>query len=491
MGKKQQIDGSKIKKEIKRNSELSAGDAILKKALNFFFFFFKLGFMAYGGPAMLGFIKKEVVYKRNLITEDDYNDGIALVSVIPGATNSQMVAYIGYKLKKGRGAFIAFSAFIIPAFIEMLIFTVLYKTSGNIGLFLQVFKALEAVITAILLNTTIMFGSKIIKEWRLDTLAIITLAMLIFKFNILLILLIAVVLTFLLFLIGKKFWPFTGARKPGEEENNLNEKYQNDKKVKPCAYSNNEAEKENKFNNDYVKNTQLELGDSYVLKKFRVICSNKTKTIFKIKISIKNFFKTYWAFFAALALVMIALSLSYFLKKNLFLAGLSLTKASVIGFGGAIPMLTVIQYDMVSVLKILSQKQIIDGLVLGQITPGPILITSTFIGYFIFGFTGAILCTITAFYPSFAVFSLVAPKYAAVKNNKYVKLAIRGLMGMFVGMLLFFLYSVGREAIKGYVSGIFALLSFVAIRFKVKEIYIIAAAAIISVILYYLNIKII
>ncbi|MHB8279935.1 MAG: chromate transporter, partial [Candidatus Humimicrobiaceae bacterium] len=73
MGKKQQIDGSKIKKEIKRNSELSAGDAILKKALNFFFFFFKLGFMAYGGPAMLGFIKKEVVYKRNLITEDDYN----------------------------------------------------------------------------------------------------------------------------------------------------------------------------------------------------------------------------------------------------------------------------------------------------------------------------------------------------------------------------------------------------------------------------------
>lgn len=105
-------------------------------------------------------------------------------------------------------------------------------------------------------------------------------------------------------------------------------------------------------------------------------------------------------------------------------------------------------------------------------------------------FIGALLCTIVAFYPSFAIFSLVAPKYESVKDNKYVKLVVRGIIGMFVGMLLFFLYSVGREAIKGYISGIIALLSFIAIRFKVKEIYIIAAA-IISVILYFFNITII
>jgi hypothetical protein len=58
-------------------------------------------------------------------------------------------------------------------------------------------------------------------------------------------------------------------------------------------------------------------------------------------------------------------------------------------------------------------------------------------------------------------------------------------------MLLFFLYSVGREAIKGYISVAFALLSFIAIKLKVKEIYIIAAAAVIGMILYFLNIKII
>ena len=154
-------------------------------------------------------------------------------------------------------------------------------------------------------------------------------------------------------------------------------------------------------------------------------------------------------------------------------------------------MLTIIQYDMVSVLKIFNQKQIIDALVLGQITPGPIMITSTFIGYYISGFIGAVLCTIVAFYPSFAIFSLVAPKYESVKNNKYVRLAVKGIMGMFVGMLLFFLYSVGRESIKGYISGAFALLSFIAIRLKVKEIYIIAAAAVISVVLYLFKITII
>lgn len=445
---------------INRDSEIyDTKSPILKKILNFFFFFFKMGFMAYGGPAMLGFIKKEVVFKRKLISEDDFNEGIALVNVIPGATNSQMVAYIGYKLKKSRGAIIAFTAFIIPAFIEMLVFTVIYKTTGNVGMFMQVFNALAAVITAILLNTVIMFGSKIIKEWRLDILALITLAMLVFKFNILIILLIIVVLTFLLFFINKKFWPFT------HTENINNKKLYKDESLGGGR------------DIGFRKKIDMESED----KKFEKPLIN----------NLNNFFKTYWTFFISIALVAASLITSFFLKRDLFLAGLSLTKASVLGFGGAIPMLTIIQYDMVNVLKIFSQKQIIDALVLGQITPGPVMITSTFIGYYISGFIGALLCTIVAFYPSFAIFSLVAPKYESVKNNKYVKLVVRGIMGMFVGMLLFFLYSVGREAIKGYISGIIALLSFIAIRFKVREIYIIAAAAIISVVLYFLNITII
>jgi len=410
--------------------------------------------MAYGGPAMLGFIKKEIVFKRRLITEEDFNDGIALVNVIPGATNSQMVAYIGYRLKKGRGAIIAFTAFIIPAFIEMLIFTLIYKNSGSFGMFMQVFKALEAVITAILLNTVIMFGSKIIKEWRLDILALITLAMLFLKFNILIILLITVVLTFLLFFINKRFWPFTGKAEAS------------DKGLYEAAKS--------------ADSSFHETGESKYFKEDK-----------KNDSGIKTFFRIYRTFFVTIMLVAASLTACFFLKRDLFLAGLSLTKASVLGFGGAIPMLTIIQYDMVSVLKLFDQKQIIDALVLGQITPGPIMITSTFIGYYISGFIGAVLCTIVAFYPSFAIFSLAAPKYESVKNNKYIKLVVKGIMGMFVGMLLFFLYSVGREAIKGYISAAFAVVSFIAIRFKVKEIYIIAAAAVISVVLYLFKIAIV
>ncbi|MHB1337080.1 MAG: chromate transporter [Candidatus Humimicrobiaceae bacterium] len=473
------------------NSEIyNTKSPILKKIFNFFFFFFKIGFMAYGGPAMLGFIKKEIVFKHRLITEDDFNDGIALVNVIPGATNSQLVAYIGYKLKKGRGALIAFTAFIIPAFIEMLIFTIIYKTTGNLGLFMQIFKALGAVITAILLNTVIMFGSKIIKEWRLDILALITLAMLIFKFNILIILLITVVLTFLLFFINKKFWPFADKAKTRENELYKDVSFGNDRDI--GTKTNKEFKEEKKVNSNTTcvsPKHQFENGKSSLC--FSNDISQKEKNSLKTSTKIKTFFKTYWTFFITIILVAASLTTSFFLKRDLFLASLSLTKASVLGFGGAIPMLTIIQYDMVSVLKIFSQKQIIDALVLGQITPGPIMVTSTFIGYYISGFIGAVLCTIVAFYPSFAIFSLVAPKYESVKNNKYVKLAVKGIMGMFVGMLLFFLYSVGRESIKGYIVGAFALLSFIAIRLKVKEIYIIAAAAAISVVLYFLNIKII
>jgi chromate transporter len=103
---------------MNRDSEIyNTKSPILKKIFKFFFFFLKMGFMAYGGPAMMGFIKKEIVFKHQLISEDDFNDGIALVNVIPGATNSQMIAYIGYKLRRGRGALLAFTAFIIPAFL--------------------------------------------------------------------------------------------------------------------------------------------------------------------------------------------------------------------------------------------------------------------------------------------------------------------------------------------------------------------------------------
>jgi chromate transporter len=439
-----------------------SGIPALKKFLQFFLLFFKMGFMAYGGPAMLGFIKKEVVFKRQLISEEDFNDGIALVNVIPGATNSQMVAYIGYKLEKGRGALIAFTAFIIPAFIEMLVFTLVYKTTGSLGLFMQVFKALEAVITAILLNTVIIFGSRIIKEWRLDILALGTLAMLVFKFNVIIILLIIVVSAFLLFLINKQFRPFLEIASPGDGI--IQEK---------PGPQNSETSGTEAGKNAYAGKNINGAGKGS-----------------RAGLQAKQFFRIYWTFFLAAAIVAASLTAGFLIKRDLFLAGLSIAKASVIGFGGAIPMLTIIQYDMVNVLKIFSQKQIIDALVLGQITPGPIMITSTFIGYFISGFTGAAICTAAAFYPSFAIFSLVAPKYESVKNNRYVKLAVKGIMGMFVGMLLFFLYSVGREAIKGYISAVIALLSFIAIRLKAKEIYIIAAAAIISVALYFFNIKI-
>ncbi len=462
----------------------------LKKFFKFFLFFFKMGFMAYGGPAMMGFIKREIVFKHRLLSEDDFNEGIALVNVIPGATNSQMIAYVGYKLKKGRGSLVAFTAFIIPAFLEMLAFTYIYKTTGNLGMFMQIFKALAAVVTAIILNTVVMFGSKIIKEWRLDILALITVAMLVFKFNVIIILLIVVITTFLLFFINKKFWPFTdkGIIKTQKSYKDKNFGSGMDIEAKPDAgildeKKINSAMVTSNSDHNFKNRTDLKNSDGNSDKKV------EKKLIRKINPII--FFKTYWAFFISLILVMVSLLTGFFLKRDLFLAGLTLTKASLLGFGGAIPMLTIIQYDMVNVLKIFSQKQIIDAIVLGQITPGPIMITSTFIGYYIFGLIGAMLCTIVAFYPSFAIFSLVAPKYDVVKDNKYVKLAVRGIMGMFVGMLLFFLYSVGRESIKGYASAIIAILSFVAIRLKVREIYVIAVVAIIGVVLYFFNIKIV
>ncbi len=88
--------------------------------------FLKLGSVAYGGPAMMGQIKQMVVGELKWVKESDFLQGMALCQLIPGATMVQMVTYIGYRLRGFWGAFLSSIAFVLPAFIALVILSVLY-----------------------------------------------------------------------------------------------------------------------------------------------------------------------------------------------------------------------------------------------------------------------------------------------------------------------------------------------------------------------------
>jgi chromate transporter len=88
--------------------------------------FLKLGAIAYGGPAMAGQIKQAVVTDYGWIEEQKFLQGVALCQLIPGATNVQLVTYIGYRLRGIWGALFSAVAFTLPAFIVIVILSAIY-----------------------------------------------------------------------------------------------------------------------------------------------------------------------------------------------------------------------------------------------------------------------------------------------------------------------------------------------------------------------------
>ncbi len=95
----------------------------------------------------------------------------------------------------------------------------------------------------------------------------------------------------------------------------------------------------------------------------------------------------------------------------------------------------------------LDLKAFRDGIALGQITPGPVFITATFIGYKIQGVIGAVIATIGIFTPSLAAMMLLSRVHAKVKNFRIVKAVIRGFLSGFIGLLLFVVLQFGVHSL--------------------------------------------
>ena len=142
---------------------------------------------------------------------------------------------------------------------------------------------------------------------------------------------------------------------------------------------------------------------------------------------------------------------------------------------------------MVDRFNWLNTKEFLDGILLGQVTPGPIMITATFIGYKLFGFLGAIIATVGIFFPSFFILIFLIPYHDRLKGVKIVRTIEQGILGSFIGMLASVLYSFGRTTFVDIPSVIFAVVAFVALLKKIDLPYILLGGGIVSILLYALT----
>lgn len=133
-------------------------------------------------------------------------------------------------------------------------------------------------------------------------------------------------------------------------------------------------------------------------------------------------------------------------------------------FGNGFTMIPMIQQQVVNVHHWLNLDQFTAGIALGQITPGPILITATFIGYKVAGVLGAIVATLAIFYHCFVMIIPVMPIYAKIKDNPWVKAIFKGLVASFVGLMVVVAIGMGRNSLTDYTTTVLSVAALAVLR---------------------------
>ena len=185
---------------------------------------------------------------------------------------------------------------------------------------------------------------------------------------------------------------------------------------------------------------------------------------------------------AWLALLPIAGMVGLFLlDRKLFGLALLMMKINVFAFGGGYTALPLMLHEVVSVHGWMTQQTLMDGIALGQVTPGPISITATFIGYVLFSLRGAVVATVAIYTPCFLLLLAVVPYFDRLKSSAAFARASKGIAASFVGLLLFATVKFGSAVQWDTFKVLLAVAALAALLRKVDILYVVLAGAVISV----------
>ena len=135
-----------------------------------------------------------------------------------------------------------------------------------------------------------------------------------------------------------------------------------------------------------------------------------------------------------------------------------LLKVGAFTFGGGLTMIAFIQEQVVSQWSWLTPQEFIDGLALGQLTPGPVLMVAAYVGYKVAGLAGAVVGSIAAFLPSFVMMLALLPVFDRARTLKWTRAALRGIAPAVIGVLAVSLVRLAPHA----VPDVFALATLAA-----------------------------
>ena len=158
-------------------------------------------------------------------------------------------------------------------------------------------------------------------------------------------------------------------------------------------------------------------------------------------------------------------------------------KAGSLTFGSGLVIVPFLEKGLVQQTGWLNEREFLVAVAMGMMSPGPVVITATFVGYLVAGFWGSLVATIGIFLPSFLLVLIVAPLLLRYRTNPNVQGFIRGAYAAAIGTILGACVLLGRIAIGDWLTALVALVSLVILfRWKVSNPLLIAGAAAIGLV---------
>ena len=412
-----------------------------------FIYWLKLGFISFGGPAgQIALMHEELVERRRWISENRFLHALNYCMVLPGPEAQQLATYIGWLMHRTWGGIVAGGLFVLPSLFILVGLSWVYMAFGAVPAVAGLFYGIKPAVTAIVVSAAYRIGSRALKNrwlWGIAVAAFVA----IFAVN----------LPFPLIVLGAGFIGHFGGR------------------YAPDRFS-------------------VGAGHGKAAKAFGpALIDDDTPTPRHALFTWRRFTQVLVVSLGLWAVAIGGLTLACGWDAVLTQMAWFFTKAALLTFGGAYAVLPYVYQGAVDHYHWLTGPQMIDGLALGETTPGPLIMVVSFVGFvggwtkaifgadslFLSGAVAAVVVTFFTFLPSFFFILLGGPFIESTHGNLKFTAPLTGITAAVVGVIanlaVFFAYHVlwpaglsGRFEWPAAVIGIAAAIAL--IRFKVGVI---------------------
>jgi len=193
--------------------------------------------------------------------------------------------------------------------------------------------------------------------------------------------------------------------------------------------------------------------------------------------------KTLRFFFVLILIVSICATALYFINKDYFTLALSMLHIDVFSFGGGLAAMPIMYGILVDTLGWFTDEVFMDGVILGQVTPGSIIIAATFFGYMHFGLWGSILATLCVFTPSFLILMGLIPFFDRLRRFPQFGKVLNGILCSFAGLLVVVTWRFTQGIHWSVFNILFVVIAFLLLWRKVDVIWIILGGIVVTLFL--------